>query len=228
MRRSPPFRFGCGPAPAGCPEKAAVVARVGDLVGPSSRAEDDLWFEADVAPLESGRWRAVLKSGWAGSSSERRFESASCASIASATAFIIAMSLDPAASPSAPRASRARLATRAPSKRNRKNRRLRSPPAKLRRFISRSARDDGRRGLASETFARRRRRDHDLARTLARRRVRSGVVAAADGGQCLRSGREIGLVTGELRGCASILRTGARAISAWAERRGRAKAWGRA
>ncbi len=83
-------------APRGCPERAAVLDRVAELVGEAPRTDEDLWFEADVAPIDNGRWRAVLKSGWPGSSAERRFESASCASIASATAFIIAMSLDPA------------------------------------------------------------------------------------------------------------------------------------
>ncbi len=83
-------------APTSCPDRTAVVDRVTHLVGRTPQTEEDAWFEADVTATDAGRWRAVVRSGWAGSATERRFESASCTSIASATALIIAMSIDPA------------------------------------------------------------------------------------------------------------------------------------
>src|SRR6266545_1700670 len=78
-------------APTSCPDRTAVVDRVTHLVGRTPQTEEDAWFEADVTATDAGRWRAVVRSGWAGSATERRFESASCTSIASATALIIAM-----------------------------------------------------------------------------------------------------------------------------------------
>ena len=89
------FRFAWN-APPGCPDRAAVLRRIGALVG-ATDVPADLWFDADVTPSETGRWRIVLKSGWTGSTSERRFESVSCENLAAATALIVAMSIDPAA-----------------------------------------------------------------------------------------------------------------------------------
>ena len=205
----PPFRF-AWTAPSGCPEKAAVIARVSELVGPGSRAEDDLWFETDVTPLENGRWRAVLKSGWAGVSTERRFESASCANLASATAFIIAMSLDPAGV--------AERATREPSP-QREPDAFEPGPEKAPVVTPREA--------SSFHLALGPRTTGDVG-SLPKASLGAGggltlwrgpwLVSASGqawlprptSGNVYGAGGEIGLVTGELRGCVSIARTSAR------------------
>ena len=83
-------------APPECPDRPAVVRRIDALVG-GVDVPPDLSFDADVLPADGGRWRIVLKSGWTGGTTERRFESASCSSLAAATALIVAMSIDPAA-----------------------------------------------------------------------------------------------------------------------------------
>src|SRR5436190_23843582 len=57
-------------APAACPDRASVLHRIDALVG-ATEVPADLWFDADVAPFESGRWRIVLRSGWTGSAIER-------------------------------------------------------------------------------------------------------------------------------------------------------------
>jgi hypothetical protein len=207
---SPPFRF-AWTAPSGCPDKAGVLARVGELVGPAARAEDDLWFEADVTPLESGRWRAVLKSGWSGASTERRFESASCANIASATAFIIAMSLDPAGV--AERATREPSPARVPDA-------VEPGPEKAAPVVSPREESSFHLALGPRTTG-------DVG-SLPKASLGAGgglalwrgpwLVSASGqawlprqtAGNVYGAGGEIGLVTGELRGCASIARTSTR------------------
>jgi hypothetical protein len=203
------FRF-AWTAPPGCPERAAVLDRVAELVGSMPRAEDDLWFEADVTSLEGGRWRVVLRSGWPGSTAERRFESASCASIASATAFIISMSLDPAGV--AERATRAVSTSRERDEDARAERAPMSPPlakeaAVHLAFGPRTTGDVGSLPKAS------------LGAGAAISLWQAWWLVAASGqawlprqtaGNVYGAGGEIGLLTGELRGCAAIATSGAR------------------
>jgi hypothetical protein len=197
-------------APAGCPERAAVLERVVELVGAMPRTDDELWFEAEVTPLEGGRWRAVLRSGWPGSSSERRFESASCASIASAAAFIISMSLDPAGV--AERATRAVSARRDHDVDEAHPDRAAVPPspsdaASHLAFGPRTTGDVG--SLPKPS----------LAAGAALAFWRGAWLVAISGqawlprqtaGNVVGAGGEIGLFTGELRGCIALSTEGVR------------------
>jgi hypothetical protein len=216
MAEGRPARAGAGfrfawTAPTGCPDRSAILDRVADLVGATPRADEDSWFEVEVAPADGGRWRAVLRSGWPGSTSERRFESASCASIASATAFIVAMSLDPAGvAERATREVNARVAGAGDARLERAS----SPPSAARdtslhfAFGPRTTGDVGSLPKASLGAG------AELALWQA-----AWLVAASGqvwlprqtAGNVYGAGGEIGLFTGELRGCAAILTSGARA-----------------
>jgi hypothetical protein len=80
-------------APATCPDRAAVVADVRRLLGgdPSRGATT----RADVVELGPERWSVRLVIEMNGVTGERSFEAESCVSLASATALILAWTIDP-------------------------------------------------------------------------------------------------------------------------------------
>jgi hypothetical protein len=80
-------------APPGCPDAAAVTADVRRTLGgdPSRRAI----ARAVVTEVADNRWSVRLVTDVGGSRGERSFEAESCASLASATALILAWTIDP-------------------------------------------------------------------------------------------------------------------------------------
>ncbi len=81
-------------APAGCPTPADLRAEVTRVLGgPSSR---HAVARAEVAHLGAARWSVHLATEVDGQTGERTIEADSCAALASATALIVAWTIDPA------------------------------------------------------------------------------------------------------------------------------------
>jgi hypothetical protein len=87
-------------APDGCPTREVVLAEVSHVLGgPTSRRAT---ARADVAMLAPDRWAVHLVTDVEGSAGERSFEADSCSALASATALIVAWTVDPLRASSAP------------------------------------------------------------------------------------------------------------------------------
>jgi hypothetical protein len=81
-------------APAECPSEADVVAAVDERLGGStSKAPVDA--KATVTRRRDGTWQVVLSTDQAGTAGERTLAGQTCASVASATALILALTIDP-------------------------------------------------------------------------------------------------------------------------------------
>jgi len=82
-------------APAGCPPDAAVRAEIGKLLGGpiEGRAREDLRVRAVVERREL--WLVTLDTLAGGTAGHRTLESATCEGLASATALIVALIIDP-------------------------------------------------------------------------------------------------------------------------------------
>ncbi|HEY8090079.1 MAG TPA: hypothetical protein VIF09_19595 [Polyangiaceae bacterium] len=89
--------------PPGCPARETVLADVARILhGPPSRRGE---ARADVTELAPDRWSVHLVTRVDGTGGERSFEADSCVAIASATALIVAWTIDPiraSQSPSTP------------------------------------------------------------------------------------------------------------------------------
>lgn len=89
-------------APAGCPS-GDVMERVAGMVGvePERLAAKLLRVDAVVSPGADGGWRAKLRIETAAGSGERSFAAEDCASLIKGAALIIALTVDPTATPAA-------------------------------------------------------------------------------------------------------------------------------
>lgn len=89
-------------APAECPDRARVLAKIDRLAPASARLR--VRVDATVTRDERG-YRVALVTEADGARGERSLEAATCASLADATAVIVAMMLDPANTPAGSSAS---------------------------------------------------------------------------------------------------------------------------
>ncbi len=90
-------------APAECPGAAQVIAEVDRVLGPTaSRPAKPIEAVASVLRDDQGIWRVHLETSGEGPTRVRELKGASCAAIADATALILALMIDPTASPPAP------------------------------------------------------------------------------------------------------------------------------
>jgi hypothetical protein len=80
-------------APPGCPDRETVLADVARILhGPPSRRGE---ARAEVTELAPDRWSVHLVTRVDGTEGERSFDADSCVAIASATALIVAWTIDP-------------------------------------------------------------------------------------------------------------------------------------
>ena len=84
-------------APSGCPDRFWVQRDVYRLLGGKDRGlgAAHLSARADVVERADGRWQVVLSTLRAGRRGKRELTAESCAAVASATALIVAMMIDP-------------------------------------------------------------------------------------------------------------------------------------
>jgi hypothetical protein len=87
-------------APDGCPPRDAVLAEVSRVLGGSTSRRSTV--RADVARLAPERWAVHLVTDVEGTAGERSFEADSCVALASATALIVAWTVDPLRASAAP------------------------------------------------------------------------------------------------------------------------------
>jgi hypothetical protein len=80
-------------APEGCPAGEAVLAEMRRILGGTASREAEA--RADVTRLAPDRWSVVLATRIDDTVGERSFEADSCAALASATALILAWTVDP-------------------------------------------------------------------------------------------------------------------------------------
>lgn len=85
-------------APPSCPGRDAILARVGATLRGSPNTPHPVVARAEVSQ-RSTRWHVELVTTIDGSRGVRSFDSDSCESIANATAFALALAVDPNASP---------------------------------------------------------------------------------------------------------------------------------
>jgi hypothetical protein len=93
-------------APPECPTRDEVLAEVDRVLAGSQEARAPAAAHVDVAAMVNGRWSAVLQINARDGQGERRFEADTCVEIASATALILAVTLENGAPPPAPAVAR--------------------------------------------------------------------------------------------------------------------------
>ena len=89
-------------APPECPTRDEVLAEVDRVLAGSREARVPAAANVDVATTVNGRWSAVLRINSRDGQGERRFEADTCMEIASATALILAVTVENGAPPPAP------------------------------------------------------------------------------------------------------------------------------
>lgn len=82
-------------APSGCPESAAVRARIAALLAHSAVSGDGLRVRGRVARQPDGRYRLVLSLREREHSAQRTLVARECTSLAHAAAWLVAVALDP-------------------------------------------------------------------------------------------------------------------------------------
>jgi hypothetical protein len=87
-------------APSGCPSQATVTSEVKRILGGMSSHRATA--HADVVQLGPQRWSVHLVTNVDGASGERSLEANSCEALASATALILALTVDPTRAMAAP------------------------------------------------------------------------------------------------------------------------------
>jgi hypothetical protein len=86
-------------APPECPTRDEVLAEVDRVLAGSRETRIPAAANADVAATVNGRWSAVLRINARDGQGERRFEADTCREIASATALILAVTVENGAPP---------------------------------------------------------------------------------------------------------------------------------
>jgi hypothetical protein len=81
-------------APSGCPSGDAVMGEVQRMLGGTTSHHATV--QADVAEVGPAHWSVHLATNVDGAAGERSLDADSCASLASATALIVAWTVDPA------------------------------------------------------------------------------------------------------------------------------------
>jgi hypothetical protein len=101
-------------APAACPSKGEMLARIAQLVGANTAASEPLRARAAVTRDDAGGFRGSVDLSAASQTSTRRVDGASCAAVSDALALIVALSINPDAAPLPPAPEPARAAPSAP------------------------------------------------------------------------------------------------------------------